>query len=67
MTSSVHTSNGPAVSPENMEEKSSSHPEPVNDEGTVAQYPSGLKLAIIMVALCLAVFCVALDNTVSRL
>ena len=28
------------------------------------EYPGGLKLAIIMVALCLAVFLVALDNTI---
>lgn len=29
------------------------------------EYPTGFKLTAIMVALCLTVFCVALDNTVS--
>jgi hypothetical protein len=28
------------------------------------QYPTGLKLGIIIFGLCLAVFCVALDNTI---
>jgi hypothetical protein len=34
----------------------------MNDDKQV--YPRGLKLATIVFALCLAVFCVALDNTV---
>lgn len=33
----------------------------VNDDKQV--YPKGLKLATIVFALCLAVFCVVLDNT----
>ena len=33
-------------------------------EDTGAQYPAGFRLGIIMFALCLSVFCMALDNTI---
>ncbi|OIW24937.1 MFS general substrate transporter [Coniochaeta ligniaria NRRL 30616] len=33
-------------------------------EGNVEQYPKGIRLALITIALCLAVFCMALDNTI---
>ena len=35
---------------------------PAKDEDP--QYPKGMKLGVIMFALCLSVFCVALDNTI---
>lgn len=37
---------------------------PINEKAEADGYPKGLKLFAIMLALCLAVFCVALDNTV---
>ncbi|CAD0105963.1 unnamed protein product [Aureobasidium uvarum] len=35
-----------------------------NDEDTDIVYPGGFKLTLITIALCLAVFCIALDNTI---
>lgn len=34
------------------------------DEEDTTEYPSGVKLALITIALCLSVFCMALDNTI---
>jgi hypothetical protein len=38
----------------------------VDKDAVDQNYPTGLKLATIMTALCLTVFCVALDNTVRQ-
>jgi len=43
------------------EQDAAAIPGPQGDEAT---YPSGLKLGLIMLALCLSVFLVALDNTI---
>ena len=35
-----------------------------NEDAETTEYPKGFKLATVIFALCLSVFCVALDNTV---
>ncbi|KAI4745414.1 MFS transporter [Aureobasidium sp. EXF-12298] len=37
---------------------------PQNDEDPEIEYPTAFKLTLITIALCLAVFCIALDNTI---
>ncbi|KAF7717919.1 MFS-type toxin efflux pump [Penicillium ucsense] len=47
------------------DEKSSSDSDAENkDEGPEPEYPTAWKLGLISIALCLCVFCVALDNTI---
>lgn len=41
-----------------------SRPGPGHDDGNTPDYPRGLKLILIISALCLAVFLVALDQTI---
>lgn len=53
---------------ENAAHLASSEPETIQDGGNVdapeQQYPSGIVLGVTLFGLCIAVFCVALDNTI---
>jgi EmrB/QacA subfamily drug resistance transporter len=46
------------------DEKPVTGTEPQNEEDPEIEYPTAIKLTLISIALCLAVFCIALDNTI---
>jgi EmrB/QacA subfamily drug resistance transporter len=46
------------------DEKPVAGTEPQNEEDPEIEYPTAIKLTLISIALCLAVFCIALDNTI---
>jgi EmrB/QacA subfamily drug resistance transporter len=46
------------------DEKPAAGIEPQNEEDPEIEYPTAIKLTLISIALCLAVFCIALDNTI---
>lgn len=62
LLASDHSSQERNIAPEDKQELDAGPPE-VMDIITL-DYPTGLKLAIILSGLCLSVFCVALDNTI---
>jgi hypothetical protein len=62
-TSSDHENAKTTPLDEKTIEEAIADPE-VNDGNDEAVYPQGIKLALIIIALCLSVFLVALDNTI---